>query len=249
MSTGPFLLLPPSEAKASGGDRDQREGAFDVDLSRARKEVRAALRDLLRTSDVARLERVMNVRGPHLDRAVSATSALVRGRADLMPAWRRYTGVVWGHMDVATMTTDEFERILVPSGVYGVTTANDHIADYRLKMNVRLASIGQVAAFWRPRLTPVLSKRLADEVVVNLLPKEHQAAIDLETLAGRSRVITVGFRVRGGERAVGHDAKAVKGILARCVLDNGVDVFDGFEWGGWRSSLVDDSAIVEWRGR
>jgi cytoplasmic iron level regulating protein YaaA (DUF328/UPF0246 family) len=221
-------------------------GSFDAVLSGARKDVRAALRDALRTSTIQRLERVLNARGPNLERALKATSAILRGRADVMPAWQRYVGVVWGHLEPSTLAADLLDHVLVPSGVYGITTANDLIGDYRLKMNVSLNPLGLVSAYWRPRITPVLSRRLDGQVVVSLLPKEHEAAIDLEALSARCDVITVGFRDRGGARAVGHDAKAVKGVLARRILDDGVEALEGFEWEGWSSTRHDQSVLVLW---
>jgi len=247
VSTGPFLLLPPSEAKAFGGDRRSPDGTFDASLARARKEIRGALRTLLSSASEGRLERTFNVRGELLERAVAATSAHLRGRADLMPAWQRYVGVVWGHVDPSTLAEDQLERVLVPSGVYGVTTANDPIGDYRLKMNVTLAPLGQVARFWRPHLGSVLAHHLGGRAVVNLLPKEHEAAIDLDVLRRGGEVYCVVFHDAAGSRAVGHEAKAVKGVLARRLLEGGVGVFDGFEWEGWVGERRDRLVHVTWR--
>ena len=39
-----------------------------------------------------------------------------------------------------------------------------------------------------------------------------------------------------GGTTVGHDAKAVKGILARTLLLEGLDSLSTFEWQGWRSN-------------
>jgi cytoplasmic iron level regulating protein YaaA (DUF328/UPF0246 family) len=227
--------------------RSNEVGSFDHVLAHARKDVRAALRTLLTSSTNERLERVFNARGPMLERATAATSSLLRGRADLLPAWRRYVGVVWSHLDPSTMTPHQLDRVLVPSGVYGVTTANDLIGDYRLKMNVSLAPLGRVASFWRPRLSTVLAERLDGQTVVSMLPKEHAAALDLDALGVRGEVFTVGFRNAAGARAVGHEAKAVKGVLARSVLTGGVDVLDEFVWQGWSSRRQGRSVLVTWR--
>ena len=99
-----------------------------------------------------------------------------------------------------------------------MTTAEDRIADFRLKMNVGVRATrhdGDVlearghAGRW-----PQHAKR---STIVNLLPLEHEAAIDLGELARTRRVIRVQFIDGVGGTTVGHDAKAVKGSWrARC---------------------------------
>ncbi|NNN09578.1 MAG: hypothetical protein HKL85_10355, partial [Acidimicrobiaceae bacterium] len=43
----------------------------------------------------------------------------------------------------------------------------------------------------------------------------------------------------GGEGVAGHDAKAVKGIVARRILDDGLDAIEYFHWRGWRGRIRD----------
>jgi cytoplasmic iron level regulating protein YaaA (DUF328/UPF0246 family) len=181
------------------------------------------------------LEKVLGVRAVLLERALAATSDLAKGRAAVLPAWQRYSGVVWAHLDASTLSVAQRRRILVPSGLYGVTTAQDPIADYRLKMDVALAPLGNLAAYWRPLLARVLGNHLRGATVIDLLPREHRVALDLEALAETGRVVTVRFVASNGAAAAGHAAKAVKGVLARRVLVEGLSVLDSFEWEGWRS--------------
>jgi len=55
-------------------------------------------------------------------------------------------------------------------------------------------------------------------VVVDLLPQEHAAALDLAVVAeGAHELVRVRFVERSGKVA-GHDAKAAKGLLARHLL-------------------------------
>lgn len=205
-----------------GGKRDRRDGGFDSALRRPRREIVKALEDFVRRAPQATLERTLNVRGPLLKRAVSTAKQVGAHRAPLLPAWQRYRGVVWTHLDPSTLVSEERSRIIVPSGLYGMTTGEDLVADYRLRMNVRLPGVGNVASFCRPRLVPVLSSCSLGATFVNLLPKEHEAALDLNALAEIGEVVTVSFLNRGGVAAAGHDAKAVKGVLARRLLQEGL---------------------------
>ena len=71
--------------------------------------------------------------------------------------------------------------------------------------------------------------------MVNLLPNEHASALDLTQLRTSCHLVNVRFVVEGEEVVAGHEAKAVKGILARQLLDQGIGALDAFDWQGWRS--------------
>jgi cytoplasmic iron level regulating protein YaaA (DUF328/UPF0246 family) len=123
--------------------------------------------------------------------------------------------------------------------VYGITTGEDRIADFRLKMNVGVGSLGTMGSFWRSRLTPILAAHVKTAPLVSLLPKEHEMAIDLDELSKSRKVVRVVFSDDGGSATVGHDAKAVKGVLARALLLEGLGVLASFEWNGWIAQFRD----------
>jgi cytoplasmic iron level regulating protein YaaA (DUF328/UPF0246 family) len=228
-----FVLVPPSEAKSTGGSHTSRVGSFDDGLQIPRRIVVGALRELLLSAPAPLLERTLNVRGPLLDRALKSLAAVVEGRALLKPAWKRYTGVVWSHLDASSMTPGQRRQILIPSGLYGLTTAMDPVAEYRLKMDVGLAPLGTMAKFWRPILAPVLAEHVGRATMVNLLPSQHSGALNFDVLAQHSRIVNVDFIAANGSRAAGHAAKAVKGVLARRLIDHGLHALSDFEWEGW----------------
>lgn len=214
-------------------------GAFDVALDVDRRRVIDSLIRLLEESTTRRQELLLNARGPLLERALEATRHFIDDRVPRLAAWQRYSGVVWSHLGPASLELAVRRRILVPSSLYGVTTAEDRIADFRLKMNVGVAPLGTMATYWRPRVTPVLAAHAPRSTFVNLLPTEHEAAIDMDALTRTRRVVRVQFIDGVGGTTVGHDAKAVKGVLARTLLLDGLDALSSFEWQGWRSMSVD----------
>ena len=122
-----FVLLPPSQAKGSGGSRNTKVGTFDATLELARRQVVMALGALVESGRPKVIEKTLQVQGPLLERAIESTRALVEQRALWLPAWRRYTGVVWVHLDPATLTPTQRRRVLIPSALYGVTTAQDYV--------------------------------------------------------------------------------------------------------------------------
>lgn len=230
-----LVLVPPSEAKTPGGTLRAGAGVFDAALAEDRRRVIVTLIATLNESTLRRQEIVLNARGPLLERALDATRHLADDRVPRLAAWQRYSGVVWSHLDPATLEPAQRRRILVSSSLYGITSGEDRIADFRLKMNVGIAPLGTMSTFWKPRVTPVLAAHARRSTIVNLLPLEHEAALDLEELARTRRVVRVQFVDGEGGTTVGHDAKAVKGILARTLLVEGLDSLSTFEWQGWRS--------------
>jgi uncharacterized protein len=173
-------------------------------------------------------DRLLGVRGDHLERARSANRELIG--APTLPAGERYTGVVWDHLGLATLPRAARRRasasIVVVSGLLGVVGVDDPVPDYRLKMGARLPAHGGLATWWRPRLSPVLDEWVRGRLVIDLLPNEHRsawgpAARGPASPSKSATVLEVAFRDASG-RAIGHDAKAAKGELVRhLLLDEG----------------------------
>ena len=227
-----LVLLPPSEGKAEGGTArwTPAGGRFGRALAEQRRQVVAGLAHALEPTggggdDDQRLAKLLGVNpGPLLERATATTRQLTTGRAKALPAWQRYTGVVWQHLDPATLDDEQRARILVPSALLGLVTANDPVPDHRLKFDKRLVladdamSTTRLDRFWRPHLTAQLRKAAAPAratVLIDLLPDEHRAAFD-----PTGRPLATAIRVPG---TGGHDGKAAKGLLARRLLTEGLD--------------------------
>lgn len=213
------ILLPPSEGKALGGTAKSRwatpSGAFGKSLNGERKEVVTAL-----VAAKGGGKALLGVQGTLLARAQSANTHLLG--APTLPAWERYTGVVWDHLDLSTLTAPQRTRamssIVVVSGLHGLVAAGDPIPDYRLKMGARLSPMGLLANWWREPLTAALLAYAKTAVVIDLLPNEHRAAIEW---AHVPQAIRVDLVTKSGGRMGGHNAKAAKGLLARHIISAG----------------------------
>lgn len=213
------ILLPPSEAKAEHGQPRTKwgstSGEFGKQLSGSRNELIRAL-EKVGGGNAA----ILGVKGALLDRAKNANESLVG--SPTLPAFERYTGVVWEHMNLESMTSPQrakaLEHIIVISGLLGAVGGADPLPDYRLRMSASLAPLGTLSRWWREPLSAVLNKQFADRVVVDLLPQVHRLAYapDLEMLGDYMRVA---INERDGKSG-GHGAKAAKGRLARHILDS-----------------------------
>lgn len=242
-STPPLaLLLPPSEGKAEGGRGrwDPAAGAVAFrGLAERREQVACALA-AIGGGD----EKLLGVGGAHLVRAQSANGSLLG--APVRRAGERYTGVVWDHLGLASLSTEARRRahgsIVVVSGLMGVVGVDDPVPDYRLKMGASLAPMGKLSTWWRPAVSETIGRWAKRRFVVDLLPLEHRAAFEPEGKRG----VSVAFVERAGGgtgRVVGHDAKAAKGRLARHLLCSDLHPLDALEaWADDRFAL----SIVAW---
>ena len=217
MATQDFLLLlPPSEGKAEAGDSSRqwtpRLGAYGAALEKSRAQIVTQLR-----KEKGGTQKLLGVSGAHLTRAQSCNMQLIN--APCLPAWQRYTGVVWDHLDLSSLTATQrnafIKRIIVPSGLLGLVRADDQVPDYRLKMGARLAPFGTMSKFWNEAITDALVAVVKKKAVVDLLANEHRAAINWNKL---NNVVRVDLVSHSGAVVGGHNAKAAKGLLARHLL-------------------------------
>lgn len=152
--------------------------------------------------------------GKRRNDALAANRSLIG--SPVLPAWRRYDGVVFQHLDPGSFSTEQHatasERIVVVSGLGGLFGFTDPVPEYRLKMGASLAPVGSVTKFWYPQLTEPIAA--AGGTVIDLLPLEHASAVCRPAGVEWVRVELTGS---DGRRA-GHHAKAAKGRLARALL-------------------------------
>lgn len=213
-TTSLTVLLPPSEGKAPDGvdpGWSPDRGTFGEALAERRDEVVDAL-----AAAGGGNQKLLGVGGAHLERAMQSNRVLLG--APTLPAWRRYTGVVWDHLDPATLTAAQRRSIVVVSGLHGLARADDPVPDYRLKMGASLPPMGKLSTWWRPVLGPALASVTRRRTVVDLLPQEHRAAF---TEDDREQFVVIELVERSGAPG-GHAAKAAKGRLARHLLTSGL---------------------------
>jgi cytoplasmic iron level regulating protein YaaA (DUF328/UPF0246 family) len=220
--TAQLILLPPSEGKAVGGDGAAwAPGSMHVDLDERRVQVIAALRRAMRANAAAR-GRLLGVKGEALAAATRANRELPE--APTMAAIDRYSGVLYGALDAATLDAAGRRRlssdVLIVSGLWGLVAPDDPIPAYKLKMGASLPRLGKLSTWWRPAIDAALGDRGGRGAIWNLLPKEHDAA--WSGAIGRT-VVQVRFLepgARGELVAVAHWNKFLKGALVRWLLEH-----------------------------
>ena len=212
-----MILLPPSEGKVRGGDGpawDPASGRF-AELAPRRVRVANALKRARGGN-----EKLLGARGDLLAAAREANRSLLG--APTLPVARRFSGVVWEHLDPGSLPTRARRRaeagVVVVSAVTGLSAWTDPVPDFRLKLSASLKPMGGLAAFWRTAVSTTLNELAAGHTVVDLLPNEHRAAWVPDE--SRYELVRPEFVVADGKPA-GHAGKAAKGLVARMLLDTG----------------------------
>ena len=134
------------------------------------------------------------------------------------PAGEVYTGVLYQHLDLGSLTPPAArrarERLLVASALWGVVGPGDRIPAYRLAMGDRVARLrGGLARWWRPALEAALP---ADAFVVDLRSGAYAAA--WRPAEGTVVEVKAFQETPAGRRPVSHMAKAVRGDVARALV-------------------------------
>ena len=212
-----LLLLPPSEGKARGGT-----GApLDLDslsfpsLTSTRRQLVTSLESLAesRPDD---LRAALGLSAGQQDELV-ADSVLTTSAT--LPAWRRYTGVLYDALDYGSLSGPARRRasssIVVVSALFGLVRPGDRLPAYRLSGTTRLPGIGGLPALWRPVLEPELAA--VRGLVVDLRSGPYAALARVDD-AVRVRVLR---EAQGVRTVVSHDNKHTKGALARLLCQHG----------------------------
>jgi hypothetical protein len=215
-------------------------------LAQSRRDVAQALAAAM--ADPAGAARVTGVGGALAVRARDANLHTIGG--PVLPAARRYSGVVWDHLGTADLVTRRRAStpdVLIVSAIGGLFTLDDPVPDYKCSIGTRLPGVGSLAAFWRRHSAEALVAACGDALVWDLLPGDHSRAVDM-TASGAARVIRV-IPVTASGRAIGHNAKAVKGRFARHVLGARTaasvsGLVRSFAWPGWSARLEGDDVTL-----
>lgn len=210
-----LVLLPPSEAKTAprGGPPVEPGALVHPALTAQRERLLDAVEKLGRGSQRVGLERLGI--GPGLSAELDRNATL--RTAPAAPAAEVYSGVLFNHLDLASLAGDDRvragERLLIASALWGVVRLEDRIPAYRLGMGARLPRLGGLAAWWRPALTAALP---ADGLVVDCRSSAYAAA--WRPAAGTVVEVRALVEAVGRRTVVSHMAKATRGDVARVLV-------------------------------
>lgn len=136
--------------------------------------------------------------------------------APAAPAHEVYTGVLFKRLELPELPAAARRRVLIASALWGVVRPDDRIPYYKFPPKTRLERIGAPNAFWRPALAAALPDEEGD-LVVDMRSGAYAAAWKPQ----RATLLAVrAYTEESGQRkSVSHMAKAVRGDVARALLE------------------------------
>lgn len=136
--------------------------------------------------------------------------------APAAPAAEVYTGVLYGRLRLPELPVKARRQVLIASMLWGVVRPDDRIPYYKLPPTERFEAIGPLAKYWRPALVEALPDD-AGELIIDMRSGAYTAAWKPK----RATLLAVrAFTEADGERKpVSHMAKAVRGDVARALLE------------------------------
>lgn len=151
-----------------------------------------------------RRERLLDALDPELRKAPAAPAAEV------------YTGVLFQRLELPRLPAKARRRVLIASALWGMVRPDDRIPYYKLPPKEKLDGIGPLAKCWRPALAEALPDKKG-ELIVDM----RSGAYSTMWKPNQARLLAVrAFTESGGERkVVSHMAKAVRGDVARVLLE------------------------------
>lgn len=132
------------------------------------------------------------------------------------PASEVYTGVLYGRLGLGELPKKARGRVLIASALWGVVAPDDRIPYYKLPPKTRLKEFEAPNAYWRPALVEAIPDAEGD-LVIDMRSGAYVPAWKPK----RATLLAVrAFTEQDGERkAVSHMAKAVRGDVARALLE------------------------------
>ena len=194
-----LIVLPPSETKAPGGVAAPMALSFP-----SLDPVRTSLIDVLTATPVD--TQMSELKIPAGKRA-DAEENLVLRSAPVMPAIRRYTGVLYDALDAASLSDAALSRLAVGSALFGLVRATDLVPRYRVSGGSKVGG-KTMKAWWGTSVSDVLAQ---EDFVVDLRSGAYQ---QLGPVPG---AVTVRVEQADTGKVVSHFNKHYKGELARAL--------------------------------
>jgi cytoplasmic iron level regulating protein YaaA (DUF328/UPF0246 family) len=211
------LLLPPSEAKRSGG-RGRSLGGRELSgpLGAPRLQLLRAV------ASAASSDRAAAVAAFHLPPAVAADALAANARvldSATMPAIRRYAGVLYDALGFEQLPPAgqrvAARSVLIFSGLFGVLSGHEAIPLYRVPAKASLPGLGITSTYWRPVLDEVVPSMLGTGLIVDLRSSDY-AAMWRPASAVTQRLLSVrvlSSAPDGRHRVISYPSKHAKGAL------------------------------------
>lgn len=215
-----LVLLPPSEGKNSGtGDPLDLATMSGIDLTETRKTLLDGLSEMCRNDADASLTNL----GLSAGQRQEVTDNVSLDSAPASAASEIYSGVLYGALDLQSLTPDERaraqDRLRISSGLFGLLSPDDEIPRYRCSGSATITGIGKVTRSWTSVLPAEIDRQAEGRVIVDMRSGTYVALAPPSKLESSVVTVHVWKAGPGGRKvAASHFNKATKGLLARALV-------------------------------
>ncbi|HKF81808.1 MAG TPA: peroxide stress protein YaaA [Solirubrobacterales bacterium] len=136
--------------------------------------------------------------------------------APAAPAAEVYTGVLYGRLGLAELPARARKQVLIASALWGVVAPGDRIPYYKFPPKTRLKGFEAPNAYWRPALAEALPD-VEGDLVVDMRSGAYVPA--WKPKRATPLAVRAFTEVDGERKAISHMAKAVRGDVARALLE------------------------------
>lgn len=138
-----------------------------------------------------------------------------------------FTGVVFRNFAYTSLTAAARSaadtRIAIISSIYGLLRPSDIVRPYRLDFNSPVMGGGLTPMkFWRGLTTDALLEKLSSTgsgTILNLLPKDAAASIDMKRLSASATIITPDFKIQKSDGLATPQAGMLKAWRAQLLRE------------------------------
>lgn len=235
-----LILLPPSAGKTTpdGGPSLDLDSLTGSEHNGLREQIIAELQEVSSSADALTTLKVGTSIEPE-----------IRAQIDFYDqpcasAYEVYTGVLYaaaqfGELD-AQSTTRANATVRIYSGVFGYTNPSDLIPNYRLSMNTKLPTLGNVGRLWKTELRGTRGGE--NQLVVDCRSSEYHV---WTPPASADHVVVGAARIKNGKRSVvSHSAKYYRGLLAGALVREPNPPRDAGELVEFAEVLIDSGDVT-----
>jgi cytoplasmic iron level regulating protein YaaA (DUF328/UPF0246 family) len=226
-----FILSPARSIRNTAIDIMQTKPIFEKETNKLLENLKELnpweLESILKTNEKIAFNAFKNIQDLDLN-------------AKGVPALFAYDGLAYKYLDPLSLSESAIIRaqstMRIISAFYGLLRPLDGIHPYRLEMQSKLKIDGKnLYDFWGDMICQLLYEN--DNCVVNLASEEYAKAVR-KYVKQNDMFVDIVFQstVRGQRQTVTTVAKMARGLMARYILESGIETPEAikyFEWDGF----------------
>ena len=224
-----IILLPPSESKAEGGNKEYasiKDFNYNNTLNKKREHLYTNLLSYINNTSIDGLKDFFGITKDDL---VLQAKGLLQNhnKEKTLTVIERYTGVMFKYLDYHSLNQQSKQNaedsILIIDGLFGLLTITDLIPNYKLPIGSKFKTSNQIfniSKYWKDNLKNHFKKTFSNKIVLDILPQSHREVVDNAIIKSHNNYYKINFYEMKNDtpKNSGHISKQLKGEFIRYIL-------------------------------